>query len=164
MGAAEVEAFLTHLAVEWQVAAATQNQALSALVFLYRDVVGLDLPWLDDVVRTKRPQRMSVLLLRAEVQRVLELLMEGVHALLARLLYGTGMRLMEVIGLCVKGVDFDGNEILIRDGNGAKDRVTMLPEEVVTDLRIHLLRGRQVFEDNLQKGKSAAYLPDLSGR
>jgi integron integrase len=158
MGAAEVEAFLTHLAVEGQVAAATQNQALSALLFLYREVLGVDLPWLDDVVRAKRPQRMPVVLSRAEVQRVLER-MEGVHALLACLLYGTGMRLMEVIRWRVKDVDFDRSEILIRDGKGAKDRVTMLPEAVVSDLRAHLLRRRQVFEDALQKGKSAVYLP-----
>jgi hypothetical protein len=140
MGATEVAAFLTHLAVDGNFAAATQNQALSALLFLYREVMGVELPWLDDVLRAKRPQRMTVLFSRAEVQRVLER-MEGVHALLARLLYGTGMRLMEVIRLRVKDVDFDRGEILIRDGKGAKDRVTMLPEAVVTDLRAYCLKA-----------------------
>ena len=109
MGAAEVEAFLTHLAVAGQVASATQNQALSALLFLYRQVLGVELPWLDDVVRAKRPERLPVVLTRREVQRVLER-MEGVHGLLARLLYGTGMRLMEVIRLRVKDVDFAQGE------------------------------------------------------
>jgi site-specific recombinase XerD len=129
MGAAEVEAFLSHLAVEGHVASATQNQALSALLFLYRQVLGVELPWLDDVVRAKQPERLPVVLTRSEVQRVLER-MDGRPWPACRLLYGTGMRLMEVIRLRVKDVDFAQGEILIRDGKGAKDRVTMLPEAV----------------------------------
>jgi len=163
MGASEVEAFLSHLAVEGHVASATQNQALSALLFLYRQVLGVELPWLDEVVRAKRPERLPVVLSRNEVQRVLER-MEGVHGLLARLLYGTGMRLMEVIRLRVKDVDFAQNEILIRDGKGAKDRVTMLPEAVAGDLCEHLRRRKLIFEDDLRLGKASVYLPDALER
>ena len=106
MGAPEVEAFLTHLAVEGNVAASTQNQALSALLFLYREVLGLDLPWMQDMVRAKRPARLPVVLTQREVVSVLDR-MEGTHGLMARMLYGTGMRLMEVVRLRVKDVDFE---------------------------------------------------------
>ena len=133
MGAAEVEAFLTHLAVEGKVAAATQNQALSALLFLYREVLEINLPWLDQVVRAKRPVRLPVVLTRQEVTAVLNR-MSGVYGLLARLLYGTGMRLMEVIRLRVKDVDFARGEIVVRDGKGAKDRITMLPQSLMAPL------------------------------
>jgi len=115
LGASEVEAFLTHLAVEGNVAAATQNQALSALIFLYREVLGIELPWLDKVTRAKRPRHLPVVLTRDEVRAVLGK-MEGVYGLLARLLYGTGMRLMEVIRLRVKDVEFARSEIVVRDG------------------------------------------------
>ena len=163
MGAAGVEAFLARLAVDGQVASATQNQALSALLFLYRQVLGVELPWLDEVVRAKRPARLPVVLTRSEVQRVLER-MDGVHGLLARMLYGTGMRLMEVIRLRVKDVDFAQGEILIRDGKGAKDRVTMLPEAIAGDLRDHLRRRKLVFEDDLRAGKATVYLPEALER
>ncbi|MBL8399192.1 MAG: integron integrase [Candidatus Accumulibacter sp.] len=163
MGAPELEAFLSHLAVERHVASATRNQTLSALLFLYRQVFGIELPWLDERVRAKRPQRLPVVLTRGEVQRVLER-MDGVYGLLARLLYGTGMRLMEVIRLRVKDVDFAQGEILIRDGKGAKDRVTMLPEGVSADLREHLQRRKLVFEDDLRAGKASVYLPDALER
>ncbi len=137
MGSAEVEAFLTHLAVDGNVAAATQNQALSALLFLYKEVLQVDLPWLDNVTRAKRPQRMPVVLTREEVHAVLNR-MAGLYGLMASLLYGTGMRLMECVRLRVKDVDFARREILIRDGKGAKDRVAMLPDSVVPALRAHL--------------------------
>lgn len=129
MGASEVEAFLTHLAVEGNVAASTQNQALSALLFLYREVLNSKLPWMNEMVRAKRPARLPVVLTQAEVQAVLSR-MQGVPLLLAQLLYGTGMRLMECIRLRVKDVDFDRLEILVRDGKGGKDRVTMLPQKL----------------------------------
>jgi integrase len=135
-----VAAFLAHLVVGGSFAAATQKQALSVRLFLYRELMGVDLPWLDDVLRAKRRQRMSVLLSRAEVPRVLER-MEGVHALLARLLCGTGRRLMEVIRWRVKDVDCERGEILIRDGKAAQDRVTMLPEAVVADLRAYCVKA-----------------------
>ncbi|MEY3880140.1 MAG: Integron integrase [Pseudomonadota bacterium] len=137
MGAAEVEAFLTHLAVDGLVSASTQNQALSALLFLYKEVLMIDLPWLDNVVRAKRPQRLPVVLTRTETREVL-VRMKGVYGLMANMLYGTGMRLMECVRLRVKDVDFERGEILIRDGKGGKDRVTMLPSSVVADLQTHI--------------------------
>ncbi|AVZ79472.1 integron integrase [Zoogloeaceae bacteirum Par-f-2] len=163
MGAKEVEAFLTHLAVQGQVAAATQNQALSALLFLYREVLGQDLPWLDQVVRAKRPARLPVVLSRQEVGRVLEH-MDGVYGLMARLLYGTGMRLMECVRLRVKDVDFERGEILVRDGKGAKDRVTMLPLSLVPLLQAHLQKRRRVYELDREQGMATVYLPDALER
>lgn len=159
MGAPEVEAFLTHLAVVGDVSASTQNQALSALLFLYREVLGVDLPWLDNVTRAKRPQRLPVVLTREEVRAILAE-MDGVYGLLARLLYGTGMRLMEVMRLRVKDVEFARGEIVVRDGKGAKDRVTMLPQSVKADLQAHLGRRRALFEQDLAAGKAGVYLLD----
>ncbi|OZB74663.1 MAG: integrase [Halothiobacillus sp. 14-55-98] len=159
MGAPEVEAFLSHLAVSRDVAASTQNQALSALLFLYREVLGIDLPWLDNITRAKRPQRLPVVLSRDEVRAVLDR-MSGVYGLMASLLYGTGMRLMECVRLRVKDVDFARGEILIRDGKGAKDRVTMLPESLVPALQSHLNQRRAIFEDDLRAGKAGVYLPN----
>ncbi|GHT98946.1 integron integrase [Betaproteobacteria bacterium] len=163
MGGAEVEAFLTHLAVTDRVAAATQNQALSALLFLYREVLGLDLPWLTEVVRAKRPARLPVVLTRHEVTQVLER-MEGIYGLMARLLYGTGMRLMECVRLRVKDVDFERGEILLRDGKGAKDRVTMLPASLGAQLQDHLRTRRLTHDDDLRKGMASVYLPDALAR
>ncbi|MEQ1674612.1 MAG: integron integrase [Candidatus Nitrotoga sp.] len=163
MGANEVESFLTHLAVEGSVSASTQNQALSALLFLYREVLGIDLPWMDTMVRAKNPQRLPVVLTRAEVALVFER-MEGGYGLMARLLYGTGMRLMECVRLRVKEVDFAQREILIRDGKGAKDRVTMLPDVLILPLQEHLARRRLLFEDDLAKGMTEVFLPDALAR
>jgi site-specific recombinase XerD len=133
MGAAEVEAFLTHLAVAGRVAASTQNQAKSAILFLYREVLEVELPWLDNVAPAKAPKRLPVVLTRNEVQAVLGN-MRGRHWLVASLLYGTGMRLMECLRLRVKDVDFAQGEILIRDGKGFKDRVTVLPSSLMAPL------------------------------
>lgn len=163
MGAQEVEAFLTHLAVEGSVAASTQNQALSALLFLYREVLAINLPWLDGVVRAKQPQRLPVVLTPQEVAGVLER-MNGLHGMMARLLYGTGMRLMECVRLRVKDVDFERAEILVRDGKGAKDRVTMLPQSLILPLQEHLRWRRQLFVDDKAKGKAAVYMPDALDR
>jgi integron integrase len=159
MGAPEVEAFLSDLAVNGRVAASTQNQALSALLFLYREVLEVRLPWLDNITRAKPSQRLPVVLTPAEVRAVLER-MDGVHGLMARLLYGTGMRLMECVRLRVKDVDFGRNEVLIRDGKGAKDRVTMLPAALAGPLADHLARRRVIYEDDLRDGKAAVWLPD----
>lgn len=163
MGAAEVEAFLTHLAVDGQVSASTQNQALSALLFLYKEVLGIDLPWLNGVTRAKRPHRMPVVLTREEVHAVLDR-MRGTYGLMARLLYGTGMRLMECVRLRVKDVDFGRGEILIRDGKGAKDWVTMLPQSLVGPLHAHLQQRRALFDDDRQAGKASVYMPDALAR
>ena len=155
MGAAEVSGFLTHLAVEGQVSASTQNQALSALLFLYRDVLMLNLPWLDTVVRAKPSKHLPVVLTRQEVAALLAQA-EGLYALQLRLLYGTGMRLMECMRLRVKDVDFGRCEILVRDGKGAKDRVTMLPQSLVTPLQEHLQRRHAIHEADLQAGMGLA--------
>lgn len=163
MGAPELEAFLTNLAVAGNVAAATQNQALSALLFMYKEVLGIDLPWLDNVTRAKRPQRLPVVMTREEVHAVLDR-MEGVYGLMTRLLYGTGMRLMECVRLRVKDVDFARGEILIRDGKGAKDRVTMLPQSLVLPLQAHLQQRRALFDDDIRAGKVSVYMPDALAR
>ncbi len=159
MGAPEVEAFLTDLAVTGGVSASTQNQALSALLFLYREVLEIVLPWLDNVTRAKPSQRLPVVLTPAEVRAVLER-MDGVYGLMGRLLYGTGMRLMECVRLRVKDVDFGRNEILIREGKGGKDRVTMLPVALAIPLQDHLARRRILYEDDLAAGKAGVWLPD----
>ncbi|MGZ8161073.1 MAG: integron integrase, partial [Methylobacter sp.] len=142
-----------------QVSASTQNQALSALLFLYKEVLAIDLPWLGNVVRAKQPKRLPVVLTRSEVRDVL-VRMNGVYGLMANMLYGTGMRLMECVRLRVKDVDFERGEILIREGKGGKDRVTMLPALVVSGLRTHLEQRRALFEDDKRIGKADVFLPD----
>ncbi len=163
MGAAEVEEFLSHLATDGNVSASTQNQALSALLFLYREVLGIALPWMDTMVRAKRPQRLPSVLTRSEVVLVLER-MEGTYGLMARLLYGTGMRLMECCRLRVKDVDFGQREILIREGKGAKDRVTMLPASLIQPFQEHLAKRRRLYEDDFAKGMAEVFLPDALAR
>ena len=158
MGAAEVAAFLTSLAVQEKVAASTQNQALSALLFLYREVLGIDLPWVDDVVRAKRPLHLPVVLTREEVRAVLQPL-DGVPRLMAILLYGAGLRLLECCRLRVKDVDFAANQLTIRDGKGHKDRATMLPAAVKVDLLAHLEHVRRQHEGDLRHGAGWVELP-----
>jgi len=158
LGAPEVEAFLTHLAVVGKVAASTQNQAKSALLFLYREVLALELPWLDNVEQAKAPKRLPVVLTRAEVQAVLSRL-HGTHRIIAILLYGTGLRIMECLRLRVKDVDFSRCEILVRDGKGFKDRITMLPAMVIPGLEEHLAQVRRLHLDDLAKGYGDVHLP-----
>ncbi|MHB9021484.1 MAG: integron integrase [Halothiobacillus sp.] len=158
LGAVEVEAFLTHLAVEGRVAASTQNQAKSALLFLYKEVLNSQLPWLDNMEKAKAPKRLPVVLTREEVQAVLSRL-SGTHWLIASLLYGAGLRIMEGVRLRVKDVDFVHKEILVRDGKGFKDRVTMLPTSLITPLRTHLERVKALHEQDLAAGFGAVYLP-----
>ena len=137
MGKPEIEGFLTHLAVDRHVAASTQNQALCALLFLYKEVLEIELPLITDATRAKKPRRLPVVLSETEVRRVLAHL-DGTHHLMASLLYGSGLRLMECVRLRVKDIDFDYRQITVRDGKGAKDRVTMLPATSVEALRLHL--------------------------
>ncbi|MCL5801417.1 MAG: integron integrase [Gammaproteobacteria bacterium] len=158
MGPQDVEAFLTHLAVQGRVAASTQNQAKSALLFLYKEVLGIELPWLDNVERAKAPKRLPVVLTREEVQAVLTRL-EGTYWLMASLLYGTGLRIMEAARLRVKDVDFARREILVRDGKGFKDRVTMLPSTLAEPLKAHLQRVKDLHQQDLEAGFGAVYLP-----
>lgn len=158
MGAPEVEAFLTHLAVEGQVSPSTQNQALSALLFLYKEALGTDLPWLKDVHRAKRRQRLPVVLTVREVQAVFEQ-MRGKPLLMAQLLYGSGLRLMECLRLRMKDVDFERREILVRDGKGGKDRVTMLPDTVTPALKAQVEEVRSLHVADLAVGGGDVYLP-----
>ncbi|WIM06657.1 MAG: integron integrase [Candidatus Nitricoxidivorans perseverans] len=158
MGAAEVEAFLTHLAVVGKVAAATQNQAKSAILFLYREVLETELPWLEGVERAKAPKRLPVVLTREEAQAVLARL-SGTHWLIGSLLYGAGLRIMECLRLRVKDVDFARGELLVRDGKGFKDRVTMLPGATAAPLREHLERVRALHERDVADGVGPVFLP-----
>ena len=158
MGRAEVEAFLTHLAVVGKVAASTQNQAKSAILFLYREVLGIELPWLDNVEQAKSPKRLPVVLTVDEVHAVLDRT-TGTPGLMLRLMYGTGMRVMECARLRVKDVDFGRREILIREGKGFKDRVTMLPGSLAVPLQEQLARVRQLHGRDLAAGFGEVYLP-----
>jgi integron integrase len=163
MGGKEVEAFLSHLATHGNVSSSTQNQALSALLFLYREVLGQVLPWMDDVIRAKKPQRLPVVLSKQEVAKILDH-MQGTYGLIARLLYGTGMRIMECCRLRVQDIDFDRGELLIRNGKGAKDRVTMLPKSLIEPLKAHLIWRKTVFDNDVAKGKAEVFLPDALER
>ena len=158
LGADDVEAFLTWLAVEGRVAASTQNQAKSALLFLYKEVLGIELPWLDHVERAKASTRLPVVLTRDEVARVLARL-HGVHRVIGSLLYGTGLRIMEAMRLRVKDVEFARREILVRDGKGGKDRVTMLPTRLVAPLRDQMAHARELHRVDLEQGCGAVWLP-----
>jgi integron integrase len=158
MGEAEITAFLSDLATQGRVSASTQNQALSALLFLYREVLGVDLAWMDGIVRAKRPLRVPVVLTRAETRALLGEL-RGTPWLMASLLYGAGLRLMECARLRVKDIDFTRKEITVRDGKGQKDRVTMLPERVAEALVAHLGRVRRQHERDLELGNGSVELP-----
>lgn len=158
LGPKEVEDFLSALAVQGRVSASTQGQALAALLFLYKQALGVDLPWLDEVVRAKRPQRLPTVLTPAEVSRVLDG-MEGTHALMARLLYGTGMRLMECLRLRVKDVDLIRWEITIREGKGNKDRMTMVPVALITALGQQLQRTRELWQRDRAADAPGVQLP-----
>jgi integron integrase len=159
LGAAEVRAFLTHLAVERSVASPTQNQAKSALLFLYREVLGMQLPWLDEVIGAKLSRRLPVVLTPAEVRRLLGEL-SGTMGLVASLLYGTGMRLLEALRLRVKDIEFERRELIVRDGKGAKDRVTVLPENLIPPLQEHLAQVHKLHLRDLAAGHGDVWLPD----
>lgn len=158
MAETEVTQFLTHLAREGKVAASTQNQALSALLFLYKQVLKQEIGWLDQVERAKRPARLPVVLTKDEVHRLFHHL-HGAHRLMAGLLYGSGLRLMECIRLRVKDVDFGYANIVVRDGKGSKDRITMLPVNLAAPLERHLARVKVQHEEDLEAGLGKVYLP-----
>lgn len=159
LGPREVGAFLTYLATERHVSASTQNQAKSALLFLYRQVLGVELPWLTEVVAAKAPRRLPVVLSVHEARQVLDQ-MRGPAALVGRLLYGTGLRLMEALRLRVKDLNFEGLELVVREGKGAKDRITMLPQVLVPALRAHLQKVKALHERDLAEGYGEVWLPD----
>ncbi len=162
MAEPEVNAFLTHLAVERDVSASTQNQAMAALPFLYECVLGRPLCRLD-VVRANRPKRLPSVMTRGEVGRVFGG-MSGVPGLVCRLQYGTGLRVLEALQLRVKDIDFEGNKIVVRDGKGFQDRVTVLPAVLTASLRDHLVARRKVHDADLARGLGRAPLPDALAR
>lgn len=163
MGQAEVEAFLSWLAAERQVAVSTHRQALSALLFLYQKVFGQDLPWMQSIGRPHRPPRLPVVLSAGEVARVLAL-MQGEQRVVAQLLYGTGMRIAEGLHLRVKDVDFENRTVLVRCGKGGKDRALMLPTSLVPALREQLSRARALWLADVQAGRAGVFMPDALER
>lgn len=162
MGSAEVNAFLSHLAVELQVSASTQNQALAALLFLYRELLERDLE-LEGVVRARTRRRLPVVLSETEVRAVRQRL-EGEAALVVGLLYGSGLRLMEALRLRVKDLDVQRRELTVRDGKGGKDRLTLLPQSLVPELQEHLLKVRQLHRGDLAAGWGRVVMPDALAR
>jgi integron integrase len=163
MGAEEVRQFLSHLAVEGQVSASTQNVALCALLFLYRDVLGVELPLVEGIVRARRPTRLPVVFTRAEVAALMARL-PGTYKLIAGLLYGSGLRLMEALRLRVKDLDFEYMDIPVRDGKGEKDRRTVLPRPLAEPLRSQLEKVKMLHEQDLREGFGEVYLPYALGR
>jgi len=158
MGEREVTAFLTYLAVDKNVAASTQNQALAAILFLYQKVLEMKLDWLEDVVRARRPKRLPVVLSRDEVTRLLNSL-QGMPQLIARLMYGTGMRLLEALRLRVKDIDFSRCQVIVRAGKGDKDRYTVLPQALIEPLQAHLQKVQALHQADLAQGSGSVQLP-----
>jgi len=157
MGSPEVAAFITHLATERKVAASTQNQALSAIIFLYREILRQPLETVD-AVRARKPEHLPTVLSKTEVMRVIGA-MSGTHQLMAKILYGSGLRVIECVRLRVKDLDFEQHCLIVRDGKGEKDRVTMLSDSIFAPLKEHLQRVKQIHENDLKGGFGAVYLP-----
>jgi integron integrase len=158
MGAEEIRQYLSHLANQGNVSASTQNQALCALLFLYREVLGRELERVEGIERAKRPQRVPTVLSRDEVRRVMSHL-TGVHRLMAGLLYGAGLRVMECVRLRVKDIDFGYGQITVRDGKGEKDRRTVLPASLADPLKTQLTRVKMLHDEDLGRGFGSVYLP-----
>lgn len=163
MSGPEVTRYLSHLALERRVSASTQNQALAAILFLYRQVLEIELPWLDNVIRARPPQHVPVVLSRREVQALMARL-DGPYWLIGQLLYGSGLRLMEALRLRVKDVDFEYSQVVVHDGKGRKDRVSVLPDIVVPGLRAHLASVRTEHEAAVEHGYGGVELPRALGR
>jgi integron integrase len=163
MGAAEVEAFLTHIAADRGVAASTHRQALSALLFLYRRVLGTDMPWLAQIGRPRERRRLPVVLHPQEI-RALFAELNGEHLLIAQLLYGTGMRIAEALRLRVKDIDFQRRTLIVREGKGNKDRALMLPETLREPLRVQLAHARLLYRADRQAGRAGVWMPDALER
>jgi len=158
MGEPQINAFLTHLAVEGKVSASTQNQALSAVLFLYRHVLNREIGELGDVIRAKQPRHLPVVMTRDEVKTVMSNL-HGEKRVIAMLLYGSGLRLMECLRLRVQDIDFDLNQVSVRDGKGGKDRVTMLPQSVKPILEDHLRKVKSIHDKDLRDGWGSVEMP-----
>ncbi len=159
MGSTEIETFLSHLAVDRDVSASTQNQALSALLFLYREVLKKELEYPIDSIRAKRPKRIPTVMTKEEVQKVIGR-MKGKNQLMAKLLYGSGLRLLECMRLRVKDLDFGQRQIIVREGKGMKDRATVLPDSLIDPLKRHLRHVKLTHEDDAADGNGAVYLPN----
>ena len=160
MGANEVKAFLSHLSLVRKVAASTQNQAKAALLFLYQEVLDIQLPWIDEVISAKLPNKLPVVLTNAETRRLLNA-MSGTMGLVAALLYGSGMRLLECLQLRVKDIEFTRREIVVRGGKGNKDRITVLPENLILPLQAHLIKVKALHEQDIDAGFGEAFIPDF---
>ena len=158
MGAPEIEQFLSHLAEQRNVAASTQNQALSAILFLYKEVLGINVSWLEDVTRAKKPEKLPVVFTKNEVRAVMAHL-DGIPWLLASLFYGAGLRLMEGVRLRIKDIDFGYKQFVVRDGKGQKDRVTMLPKIVEIPLQKQMEKTKILHDQDLSDGCGEVYLP-----
>lgn len=158
MGAAEVQAYITYLATGRQLAASTQNQALSAILFLYRYVLQMDLALPADIVRAERPKRLPTVLTHQEARLVIGK-MSGVTQLMTKLLYGSGLRIMECLRLRLKDIDFGSHQLVIRDGKGEQDRVTILPDSIISELQMHLDLVRVIHQRDLKEGYGAVFLP-----
>jgi integron integrase len=163
MGKAEIEAFLSHLATHGRVSASTQRQALNAIIFLYRNVLDKPIDGQIEPIRAKRHRSPPTVMTQMEVQQVLDQ-MQGTHLLMARLLYGSGLRLMECIRLRIQDLDFEGGKVYVRAGKGAKDRITVFPKTIQEDLQIHLTRVKRLHDEDLSKGYGEVYLPGALGR
>ena len=163
MGKPEIECYLTYLANDYGVSASTHHQALSALLFLYKEVLGIDLPWLDEIHRPNRTKRLPVVLTANEISSILSQL-EGAHHLMVRLLYGTGLRLHEMLMLRIKDIDFDMNQLIVRSGKGDKDRVTVLPKSLVAELQQQIVLARMVFDADRAAEHNGVMLPDAIER
>ena len=163
LGASEIQGFLTFLATQLHVSASSQNQALSAILFLYKKVLGMDLPWMDDIVRAKRPVRVPIVLTRSEVARLLSA-MNGVRWLMASLLYGSGIRLVECLRLRIQDVDFEYLQLTIRGGKGNKDRHTVLPSSLVSPIKDQMRFVKGVMERDVARGYNGVSLPNAIDR
>jgi integron integrase len=158
MGGKEITAYLTYLAVQRDVSPATQNQALSALLFLYKRVLEIELPWLDDVIRAKRTKRIPVVFTRQEIKALLSQF-DGTRWLIFSLMYGCGFRILECLRLRIKDIDFHYKQIIVRDAKGGKDSVTLLPESLIEPLRNHMARVKELHHHDLESGFGCVYLP-----
>ena len=163
MAEAEIRQFLAYLAVEQEISASTQTVALSALLFLYRDVLKREMPYIEGIERAKPSKRLPVVFSRVEVQSVLAHL-SGTHHLIASLLYGAGLRLSEALRLRVKDIDFAANQITVREGKGDKDRVTMLPQTTRSSLQQHLLKVKVLHDKDIREGFGRVFLPNALAR
>lgn len=158
MGKKEIEKFLTYLAVDRKVAASTQNQAFCALLFLYEKVLNLDVFSQIDAMRAKKPERLPTVLSHEEAMALIDAT-PGIYKLIAKILYGSGLRCIECLRLRIKDVDFERNQIIVRDGKGQKDRTTMLPADIIPDLKNHITYVKYIHEDDLKNGFGSVYLP-----